>query len=113
MSKELETIAREWYEKTYPLTAATSNRQYCEEDVIMCAAFAAHVLAQQPPAGQITVDSEIIVALDELLKLKGISERKRIGTATPEEWNYYQLQCEAIWVYIRECRSRVPAPPTK
>lgn len=53
MSKELETIAREWLMEK-PNMAISTLAGYQDEMIVLLAAFAAHVLSQQPPAGQVT-----------------------------------------------------------
>lgn len=62
----IEQKAREWYAKEYPLTSATSNRQLCEEDVVMCAAFARSLAQPSAP----TVD-QIMEAIRPHIEMRG------------------------------------------
>jgi hypothetical protein len=47
--------------------------------------------------------------VDELMKLKDIHRKKLIGTATKEEWAYYQLQCEAIYPGVKDAADQMRA----
>jgi hypothetical protein len=51
--------------------------------------------------------------VDELMKLKDIHRKKLIGTATKEEWAYYQLQCEAIYPGVKDAADQMRARLTE
>jgi hypothetical protein len=48
------------------------------------------------------VDDELHAMVQEILKLKDIKDRAKQGLASKEEWNYYQLQRDAVWLGLKD-----------